>query len=85
MSTRNWVGWCGWCGSELYHIEDWMKATHGVWQFETVCVLGDLFFYYIGSQPAVGELPRRPGGADVGSIEINFVTRLVRWCRKPSL
>ena len=82
MSTRNRVRWSR---GKFYHIEDRMEAAHGVWQFKVVCVLGDLFFYHVGSQPSVGELPRWPGGADVGSVKINLVTWLVRWHRKLSL
>ena len=82
MSTRNRVEGCG---SEFHYIEDWVETSHGLWQFKAVCISGDLTFYLVGSQPTVGELSRRPGRADVGSVKINFVARLVLWCRKPSL
>src|ERR1700682_5950969 len=62
-----------------------MATAHRIRKTKAVGIFGDLAFYYVGSQLPVRELLRRPGGSDVGSIQIYFVTRLVSWGRKSSL
>ena len=60
MATCNWIVWCR---SQFYHIEDWVKAMHGVWKFKAVCNPGDLFLHLVRAQPTVGKLLQWSGSA----------------------